>query len=218
MSQPANRTAAKAEKTTFWLAGQPLILASASTARRQMLEQAGVPVQARPATLDERQVEKDALASGASIGSVAGLLADAKALAVSRQCPGHLVLGADQTLVCAECLLHKAVDTRALRQTLSALSGRTHMLTSAFTIARDHAVLMRGEDAARLTVRTLTQDFIDRYVAAEGAHVLGSVGGYHLEGAGAQLFTHINGSYFTILGLPLLPILAALRGLGALVE
>ncbi|SDH75844.1 Maf family protein [Bosea robiniae] len=202
--------------TTLWLDPEPLILASGSATRRDMLLAVGIPVEVVKPEIDERAVEKPLVDRGVPADQVAAALACAKALAVSRDRPGRLVLAADQTLTCGGIAFHKPADLAGAARQIAALSGRSHELHSAFVIARDGAPLAEGLEAARLTMRTLQPDFIARYLAVAGSAALSSVGGYQLEGPGAQLFDKVEGDHFTILGLPLLAVLASLRDLDCL--
>jgi septum formation protein len=179
-----------------------------------LAESAGLPVQTEAAGIDERTIEAS-LPDGNS-ARIASRLAQEKARAVSRRHPGRLVVGADQTLACAGRLLHKPLDRTAAREQLATLSGRTHVLHSAVAIARDDAVLRSFVEDARLTVRPLSTDVIERYLDLAGANALRSVGAYQLEGLGIHLFESIEGDHSTILGLPLLPLLAALREMNCL--
>ena len=195
---------------------EKLILASGSPFRKAMLENAGVAVEAIPADLDERALEAPLNDSGASPEDVALVLAEAKAVAVSEAHPGRLVLGCDQTLSLGDEIFHKPADMEGARRHLLALSGRTHHLNSAAVLARDGKVLWRHVGVASLTMRTLDPAFIGRHLARVGAKALQSVGAYQIEGEGIQLFDRIEGDHFTIVGLPLLALLAELRKLGAL--
>lgn len=201
---------------SFWLAPEPLILASGSATRRDMLLAVGIPVEVVKPEIDERAVEKPLVDRDVPADQVAAALACAKALAVSRDRPGRLVLAADQTLICEDIAFHKPGDLAAAERQIAALAGRTHELHSAFVIACDGAPLAEGLEAARLTMRALEANFIARYLAVAGAAALSSVGGYQLEGPGAQLFEKVEGDHFTILGLPLLAVLASLRELDCL--
>jgi septum formation protein len=198
----------------LWLTDTPLVLASQSASRRAILESAGIPLDVEPAAIDERAVE--ARADRADPGDIAALLARAKALAVSAQKPGRLVLGADQTLALGGRRFSKPADRTAARDQLKTLRGNTHELHSALALARDGAIVFEHHEAARLTMRPFSDDFLERYLDAAGSAVTASVGAYQVEGAGIHLFEHIDGSYFTILGLPLLPLLGFLRRTGAL--
>jgi septum formation protein len=193
-----------------------IILASGSPFRRAMLENAGIAVQAVPADLDERALEAPLHDSGASPEDVALVLAEAKAVSVSEKHHGALVLGCDQTLSMGDEIFHKPTDMEGARRHLLALSGRTHHLNSAAVLARDGEVLWRHVGVASLTMRTLDPAFIGRHLARVGAKALQSVGAYQIEGEGIQLFEKIEGDHFTIIGLPLLAVLAELRRLGAI--
>jgi septum formation protein len=193
----------------LWLAAHPLVLASRSTARRALLEAAGVAVELHPADLDERGLE--AQAASAEPAAIAAYLARAKASAVARSHPGRLVLGADQTLACAGERFTKPADRGAAQAQLRALSGRGHELHSAIALVQDTTVLFEHVGVARLTMRALSDHFIDRYLDAVGDAAMTSVGAYQIEGPGIQLFERLEGDYFTILGLPLLAALDFLR-------
>jgi len=194
----------------LWLASTPLVLASRSAARRALLEVAGVPVEVRPANIDERSLVSTAPAA------LAALLARQKALAVAGLHPARLVLGADQTLALDGKLFTKPADRAAARAQLRALSGRTHELYSAIAFVRDAAVLCEHVGTARLTMRSFSDRFLDAYLEAVGNAATASVGAYHFEGPGIQLFERVEGDYFTILGLPLLAALDVLRRYGCL--
>jgi septum formation protein len=198
----------------LWLAAQPLVLASKSVARRAVLEAAGVPVEIKPAAIDERAIE--AQAGPASADQAASLLAREKARAVAGGNPGRVVLGADQTLALGERRFSKAADRTGAREQLCALRGRTHTLHSALAVVRDDAVLFEHVDAAHLIMRAFSDEFLDRYLDAVGEAATASVGGYQLEGLGVQLFERVEGDHFTVLGLPLLPLLDWLRRAGLL--
>ncbi|MGV2979534.1 Maf family protein [Camelimonas sp. ID_303_24] len=202
----------------LWLADAPLVLASGSATRREMLEAAGIPVETSPALIDEREVDGAARRAGASAVTVASLLARAKAMEVSARYPGRLVLGADQTLACAGRQYDKPADAAEGRAHLAAFSGRAHQLHSAAALVKDGKVVAEARSSAELTMRRLGAEFIAAYVAAVGPKVMTSVGGYQLEGLGSQLFDHIDGDHFTILGLPLLPLMGHLRAAGYLAE
>jgi len=193
----------------LWLARQPLVLASKSDVRGKILAAAGLRFEIRPAQLDERAVE--AKAGVADAAAAARHLARAKALAVATSRPGHLVLGADQTLARGNTRFSKPADRAAATGQLRALRGRTHELHSALALARDDAVLFDCVDTARLTMRDFSDHFLDDYLDMAGDAALRSVGAYQLEGIGIHLFERVEGDYFTILGLPLLPLLGYLR-------
>lgn len=195
-----------------------LILASASAHRLALLAHAGLTVEAVPSTIDERAVEAPLLASGAGPEDVAEVLAEAKATEVSERLPEALVVGADQTLGLDGDLLHKPSDMEAARRQLLALSGRTHRLTSAVVLAQGGTVLWRHSAQADITFRELTPPEVGRYLAKAGPAALGSVGAYQVEGLGIRLMSKIEGDFFTIVGLPLLPLLGELRSRGVLDE
>jgi septum formation protein len=202
--------------TPLWRGAQPLVLASRSASRRAMLAAAGLPIQVMVPDLDERAVE--AAAGPLEPAKVAMVLAREKAKAIAREKPGRLVIGADQTLALGPRRFDKPGDVAAARTQLEALSGNTHQLHSAVAVVRDGEVLLDAVDTASLTMRSLSQPFLDAYLAAAGPAVLESVGGYQLEKLGIHLFARIEGDHFTILGLPLLPLTAFLRKAGCLVE
>lgn len=199
---------------SLWLRPEPLVLASKSAVRRMLLESAGIPVAAHPADIDERGVE--AAFGSAEPDAVAALLAHEKALAVAAALPGRLVIGADQTLALGRARFSKPADRSAARGQLEALRGKTHQLYAAVAVARDGAVLYRHVASASLTMRAFSDRFLDAYLDAAGPAVTQSVGGYQLERIGIHLFERIEGDHFTILGLPLLPLLAFLRQEGSL--
>lgn len=200
--------------STLWLADQPLVLASRSAVRRAMIEAAGVPLEIVLADIDERAVERRAGAGTAA--DAASLLAREKSRAGCNGIKGRLVVGADQTLALGRRRFTKPVDRDTAREQLQALAGRTHELHSAVAVARDGRVLFSHVDTAKLTMRTLSERFIDAYLDAAGESVMASVGGYQLEGLGSHLFERIEGDYFTILGLPLFALLGFLRREGCL--
>ena len=196
----------------LWIAPAPLVLASKSVARRAVLEQAGIPVEICPADIDERAVE--AAAPPQTPPDAALLLARAKAKSVSAKMPGRIVLGADQTLALGSKRFSKPADRNSARSQLIELSGQIHTLYSALVLFCDGDELYAGCERADMTMRRLTVDFVETYLDAAGARALSSVGGYQVEGLGIQLFERIEGDYFAILGLPILPLLGALRRAG----
>ena len=200
----------------LWLAAKPLMLASRSASRRAVLTAAGIPLDVVPADVDERDIEAQAGAQGGE--AIAALLARAKALAVAEQHREHLVLGADQTLALGPTLFTKPADMRGARAQLRQLRGRTHALHSAVVVATGSAVLFQHCATARLTMRNFSDDFLDAYLETAGPLVTQSVGGYQVEGIGITLFERIEGDHFTILGLPLLPLLGYLRRAGYLAD
>lgn len=192
-----------------------LILASRSAARAAMLADAGVPFTAEAANVDEDAAKAALLARGLSGRDIADALAELKALKVSQRHPQALVLGSDSTVVTADgALIDKASSREKAHAQLTALAGTTHQLHSAAVAARGGTVLWRQVDTARLTMRAFSPAFLDAYLDAEWPTVGGCVGGYRLEGPGVQLFSRIEGSHFTILGLPLLHLLEWLRSVG----
>ncbi|GAB4526039.1 MAG: Maf-like protein [Roseibium sp.] len=193
-----------------------LVLASGSRIRADLLKNAGLAIEIDPADVDERAVEAPLLKSGFPPEDLAAVLAEAKANDVSGRRPGDLVVGADQILAFEGERRTKPEDMEAARRQLLAFSGKTHELHSAVVIARDGEAVWRHVSTARLTMRALTPQFIGHYLAAAGDAVLSSVGAYQLEGLGVQLFDRIDGDYFTILGLPMLPLLGELRTLGVI--
>jgi len=193
-----------------------IILASGSRFRKAMLESAGIDIDVMPATIDERAVEQTLEGSGASPEDVAQVLAEAKAVDVSEKNPGRLVLGCDQTLSLGDELFHKPRDMEDARRHLLKLSGRTHQLNSAAVLARNGETLWRHVGVAHLTMRKLEPAFIGRHLARVGPMALNSVGAYQIEGEGIQLFEKIQGDHFTIVGLPLLPLVKELREIGAI--
>lgn len=195
---------------------QPLILASSSPYRLSMLLDAGLEVRALRPELDERAVEAALDGSGTTPDDLAQVLAEAKAAEVSARQAGALVLSCDQVLSLDGEILHKAADMEAARRRLLALSGKTHQLSCGAALVRDGETLWREVQVANMTMRPLTPAFIGRHLARVGEKALTSVGAYQVEGEGIQLFDTIDGDYFTVIGLPLLPLLKALRDLGAI--
>ena len=194
---------------TLWRGKYPLILASQSRARQQLLSNAGIDFEAVVAQIDERAVQQ---ASGLSApGEIAGLLAREKALSVSMRQYGKIVVGADQTLALGMRLFSKPADRAQAAGQLRALAGRSHELHSAVALARNGKILFETVTIARMTMRQLGEAEIDAYLDQAGEAVTSSVGAYQLEGLGVHLFERIEGDHFTILGLPLLPLLAFLR-------
>jgi septum formation protein len=191
-----------------------LVLASASQSRARLLTAAGVPFTVMPAALDEAGLMADLGPAGPD--PVALALAEQKALAVSRRAPAALVLGGDSVIGFAGENLSKCADLGEARTLLLRLAGHTHRLVSAAALARSGAVIWRHTAPSEMTMRAFSPAFVEDYLAAEGEGILDSVGCYHFEGRGAQLFDAVKGDYFAVLGLPLLAVLAALRKEGAL--
>ncbi|MFT4161505.1 Maf-like protein [Shinella sp.] len=194
----------------------PLILASQSPFRRMLMENAGLAFEARAAEIDERAAEAALAARNPTPPDIAEALAIEKAKDVAGRNPGALVIGSDQTLSLEGRVFHKPVDMAEAKSHLMSMSGRTHALNCGIALVRDGETLWTHVSIARLTMRPLSEGFIDRHLARVSTRVLASVGAYQLEGEGVQLFERIDGDYFTILGLPLLPLLAKLRDLGAI--
>ncbi len=193
-------------------AGTPrLVLASASAARQALLRHAGVDFTSRPAQIDEDEVKRALRAEGADAPAAAETLAELKAQRVSRLEPGALVVGADQMLVCGDVWFDKPPDLEQAAAQLRALAGKQHRLCSAVCVVRDGTRLWHLRDEARMTMRPFGEAFVRDYLAAVGTQALASVGCYQLEGRGVQLFSRVEGDFFTVLGLPLLPLLAFLR-------
>jgi nucleoside triphosphate pyrophosphatase len=195
---------------SIWRGKHPLILASQSRARRMLLGNAGIAFDAVPAEIDERAVQKD---SGLSVpGEIAGLLAREKARFVSTTNPTRYVVGADQTLALGSRLFSKPGGRTQAAEQLRLLAGATHELHSAVAVALDGKIMFSDVSVARMTMRRLGESEIETYLDHAGEAVTTSVGAYQLEGLGVHLFERIEGDHFTILGLPLLPLLAFLRG------
>ena len=193
----------------LWLAPQPLVLASRSDIRGKILAAAGLRFEIRPSQVDERAVEAKSGVSDAA--AVARHLARAKADAVAALLPGRIVLGADQTLARGAIRFGKPATRADAAEQLRTLRGSTHELHSALALVRDGTVLFACVDTARLTMRNFSDRFLNDYLDMAGDAAMNSVGGYQLEGIGIHLFERVEGDYFTVLGLPLLPLLAFLR-------
>ena len=194
---------------TVWLGKQPLILASQSRARQMLLQNAGIAFEAKPADIDERALQQS---SGLSApADIAALLAREKAVAVSMQAPDRYVVGADQTLALGNRLFNKPFDRAQAAEQLGLLASRTHELNSAIAVARGGKTVFAHIAVARMSMRPVTDAEIEAYLDRAGEAVTSSVGAYQLEGLGVHLFERIEGNHFTILGLPLLPLLAFLR-------
>ena len=193
----------------LWLAPQPLVLASRSDIRGKILAAAGLRFEIRPSQIDERAVE--AKSGAADSAAVARHLARAKADVVAASLPGRLVLGADQTLARGAKRFGKPADRAEAADQLRALRGRTHELHSALALVRDKEAVFTCVDTARLTMRDFSDRFLNDYLDMAGDAAMNSVGSYQLEGIGIHLFERVEGDYFTILGLPLLPLLNFMR-------
>jgi septum formation protein len=200
--------------TSLWRGELPLVLASQSRTRQMLLANAGLACDAVPAAVDERAIQQEA--GLIAPYEIALHLARAKALAVSGTRPGHHVVGADQTLALGDRLFNKPDGRAQAAQQLLALAGRTHALHSAIVVARDGEVLFSHVAIAWMTMRSLGEADVAIYLDQAGDIVMSSVGAYQLEGLGVHLFERIDGDHFTILGLPLLPLLAFFREAGLL--
>ena len=191
---------------------QSIVLASASMTRRRLLEEAGVPHLVEPSRVDEDELKISLRAEGAAGIEIAEVLAEAKAVYVSRKHPEAMVLGADQVLDCDGEIFDKPVDLADVRRQLQALRGRRHNLISYAVIVRGGQRIWQAVDTAKLEVRADVSDsFLDAYFAAAGDDAFNGPGGYRVESLGVQLFSRIDGSHYTILGLPLMALLDYLR-------
>lgn len=202
--------------SNFWLAEKPLLLASGSVTRRALLESAGLPVEVLKAPVDEKAIAATLLEERTPPREIAIALAHAKAEAASRKAPDRPLLAADQTLDHAGSLMMKPVDRDHARQQLVRLRGKTHYLHSAVVLRRGDTVLWSGVSSAALTMRAFSDGFLEAYLDKMGRTICETVGGYQLEALGAHLFEDIEGDHSTILGLPMMPVLHALRDLGFL--
>lgn len=191
-----------------------LILASSSPSRRQLLSNAGLTFEVQPPGVDEEEAKRSLLSGRTAPQGIAEKLAEMKAMRISEKHPEAMVVGGDSTLACQGRLFDKPPTIEAARKQLLALRGQTHELFSCVVVARGGTRLWHWNERARLTMRPFNEAFLDAYLARAGDAVLGSVGAYQLEGLGAHLFTRVDGDYFTILGLPLLPLLSFLAGHG----
>lgn len=192
-----------------------IILASGSVVRARLLSAAGVQFGIVPARIDEETVKESLVADRVSPRQIAEQLAELKAMKISASQEGALVIGADQILTFQGQIVSKSSTIEEARTLLRRLAGHVHELISALALAKDGAIVWRWCERAQLQMRKLGDVFLDDYLAKEGDAILDSVGCYHYEGRGAQLFSSVSGDYFSILGLPLLPLLAALREFGA---
>ena len=189
----------------------PLILASGSKTRAKMLRGAGVPIEIAVPAIDEPELMASLHASGATTTRVAEVLAEIKAQRIAPRFPGRLVLGCDQMLECDGLWLDKPSDRDHARDQLKTLRGKSHGLVTSAVLVRDEERLWHFTDRAEMRMREFSDDFLEHYLDEAGEDILRSVGAYQLEGLGAQLFQRVSGDFFTILGLPLLPVLAILR-------
>lgn len=193
-----------------------LILASASPSRARILRAAAVPFAVVPAQIDEDALKTDLLALDQEPAEIALALAEAKAIHVSKIHPDAMVLGADQVLQFEDELISKCSDTEAARKLLVRLRGKRHQLISALVLAQSGKARWFYSETAALDMRAFSEDFLESYLVTEGDELLSGVGCYRLEGRGAQLFDSVEGDYFCILGLPLVPLLAELRRIGVI--
>ncbi|WP_430471628.1 Maf family protein [Thalassospira lucentensis] len=193
-----------------------LILASSSKTRHAMLKNAGVDCDAIASMIDEEGYKQSMKAEGANAAQAAETLAEMKALRMYRQQPDGIVIAADQMLECNGIWFDKPKDRDNTRAQLLALRGKTHQLVSAAVIYKEGSRIWGTIDTAHLTMRNFTEEWLDWYLDAAGNDIFDCVGGYQLEGIGAQLFTEVRGDYFTVLGLPLLPLIGFLRDHGVL--
>lgn len=198
--------------------GEALILASKSAPRRALLEAAGIPLVIDPADIDERAAEATSPKEAMTPEGAALLLARAKAFETAKRNAGKIVLGADQTLALGNERFSKPKSRDAAREQLKKFSGKTHALHSGIAVVRDDKVLFETVSSARLTMHNLTDAFLDGYLDAAGERVMQSVGAYQLESVGVNLFEKIEGDHFTILGMPLMPLLAYFRKSGMIVS
>ncbi len=195
---------------------RPIVLASSSSIRAALLRNAGLEIATHPARVDEAAVRAALEAEGAPPRDLADTLAEMKAERVARRHPEALVIGCDQVLAFQGQAFGKPEDAAELRAQLLALRGRTHQLLSAAVVFEDGRPVWRHVGQARLTMRDYSDAWLDGYLARNGADLLDSVGGYKLESEGVRLFSAIEGDYFTILGLPLIPLLGWLGELGSI--
>jgi septum formation protein len=191
-----------------------IILASASAIRRELLANAGLQFDVVPSEIDERAAEEPLVDAGMSADDIALVLAETKAVTVSEDYPDAIVIGADQTLEFEGRRLSKPANMDEARRQLLVISGATHTLCAAVVVAQDRTAVWRHVELARMTMRDMQPAEIGRYLGRVGVTALKSVGGYQIEGVGIQLFDRIDGDYFAVLGLPLLPLLKHLRAAG----
>ena len=190
-----------------------LILASNSASRKALMAGARLDFTSEAADIDERRIEAELSAKNATPPEIAVALARAKAIEVSRRMPDAHVIGSDQVLSLGGRLLHKPANMAEAGDHIRAMSGTTHHLNCGVAIAHKGEAIWSDVSIARMTMRPISDDFLEKYLALAGDGILGSVGAYHFEGPGIQLFEKIDGDYFTILGLPMLTLLAGLRQL-----
>jgi septum formation protein len=195
---------------------KPLILASKSPFRRQLMQNAGLMFESIATKIDERAIEVPLQQQGLDPATIAIKLASAKALNVSNTIQDAIIIGSDQTLSLENRQFHKPQDIIAAFAHLSDLSGKTHHLNSAIALAENGKIIWQHVSIAHMTMRHLSHDYIEKYLTKVGSNAISSVGAYQFEGEGVQLFERIEGDYFTIIGLPLIPLLAQLREIGAI--
>jgi septum formation protein len=195
---------------------ETMVLASASPTRAMLMSRAGLDFAVEAARLDEEAIRESLLSEGASARDIADSLAGMKAQRVSSRHPGALVIGSDQVLALGERVLGKAATMEAARDQLLQLRGRSHRLLSAVVVCQDGVPLWRHVGEARLVMREFSQDWLELYLVRNADAALGSVGAYRIEEEGVRLFSQIEGDYFTILGLPMLPLLSWLSLRGAI--
>ncbi|MBL4907078.1 MAG: Maf family protein [Sneathiella sp.] len=193
-------------------AAPSVILASSSKSRETLLRNAGLNFEIAPASVDEEEMKHSMQAAGASAAETAVALAELKAIRISRHFPDHYIIGADQMLECGSLWFDKPIDKEHARAHLTTLRGKTHKLQNAVCVVKTSAVIWHHVNEARMNMRKFSDDFLDQYMEMAGDDILLSVGAYQLEGVGAQLFNKVDGDFFSILGLPLLPLLDFLRG------
>jgi septum formation protein len=192
----------------------PFVLASTSPFRKQLLQQAGLTFTTAAPDIDEREIEARAEHQSLSPAELAQMLGREKALAVSKTQSGVFVLGGDQVMALGNTVYHKPKDLAAAREQLLSLRGATHVLNSALALAQDGEIIWSHVSQAQMTVRMFSEMFLDDYLDKVGDKILKSVGGYQIEGMGVQLFSNVSGDYFTIIGVPLFPLMEKLRELG----
>ena len=200
------------------MSDQEIILASASKTRAALLENAGIKVTCIAANVDEDEVKESLKLEGASAVMVAETLAELKAQSISRKHPGKMIIGADQTLDCEGRWFDKPVSMDEVRENLRFFRGKTHRLNAGICVVKDGQRLWHLNDPAEMKVRQFSEEWLEWYIKTAGPEICESVGGYRLEGPGAQLFDAVRGDYFTVLGLPLLPLMQFLRGHKVIVE
>jgi septum formation protein len=198
-------------------AAAALVLASASPFRRKLLEAAGVPFRVVPAKVDEAAIKRGR-GAGLAPAALAETLAVAKAEAVSSGCGDSLVIGSDQVATLGSRVFDKPASVAEARTQLERLRGKTHQLFTAVALAQNGRVVWRATESASLTMRAFSDEFLDRYLAEGGTHLTQMAGAYEIEGRGIQLFERVEGDHFTIVGLPLVPLLAELRARGVLLS